>query len=146
MPAYYTNEAAFDLPDIGFADRTTHLLELIQPAGEEIALVIVRDAMPAGKTLRELVASRVADEMVRLKGYTILETREAAWSTAPAVEVASRWRHEGAAIYQRQAHLALEDQWLYLALSAPFARRARCDEWMEEIRTTLRLRSDPAAP
>ncbi len=45
-------------------------------------------------------------------------------------------------IYQRQAHFALGDTWMYFALSAPLVAREACERWFDEIKASLRLRSD----
>lgn len=136
------NWAAFELPEAGIKDRTTHVVEIAHPEHEGITLVVYHEDFPPGKNLTQLAASRVAEEMARLKGYSVIERTETEWAGTPAVEVASRWRHEGKVIYQRQAHLAVEGTWTYFALSGPFAARETCDAWLERIRGSLRLRSD----
>ena len=139
--SYYMNEGAFELPDVDFRDRTTHVLEA-DVGGHSLTLVVVRSTLPEGKTLRQMAQLRVLDEMQRLAGYTVLAEREASWSGQPALEFASRWRHEGRVIYQQQGHLALGATWIYLALSACFEAQAVVDTWFEHIRETFRLRSD----
>lgn len=137
MPVYYMNEGAFELPDAGVWDRTTHVLE----GPNEQTLVVVRAPLAEGKSLRQVAQLRVLDEMTRISGYSVLEERETAWAGVPVLEILSRWRHEGRAIYQRQAHLVLGGTWMYLALSAPMDVRAEADAWMDRVRDTLRLRS-----
>jgi hypothetical protein len=95
---------------------------------------------PLGKTIRQLAAQRMAAEMVRLAGYAVVEQREVAWCDTPAFEFASRWRNEGVAYYQRQVHFAPDGLWRSFSLSGPLVSRAACDEWFEQIRTSLRLR------
>lgn len=142
MSTYYMNWAAFELSTAEAVDRTTYNIQIRHPDHENIRLVIWYMEAPLGKTLRQLAASRVAEEMARLSGYTILEQREVPWGDAPALEIASRWRHAGAAHYQRQAHFITDDLWRSFSLGGPLASRAACDEWFEQIRTSLRLRSE----
>jgi hypothetical protein len=142
VSTYYMNWAAFELPDPA-ADRTTHVVELPHPRHPGITLVIYHEDFPAGKTLTDLVAARVADETIRLAGYGVLERTETEWAGQPALEVASRWRHEGRAIYQRQAHLAVGSTWTSFALIGPVEAREICDAWLDGVRQSLRLRSDP---
>lgn len=142
MPTYYANWAAFELPDARCTDRTTHLVEIDHPDHPGVQLVVYRGDFPEGKTLRQLVAGRVAEEMARLDGYGVIESVEVAWADAPAVEITSRWRHDGKAFYQRQAHLVVEDAWTYFALSGPFTSREVIDGWLAKIRASLRVRSD----
>jgi hypothetical protein len=141
VPIYYMNEGSFELPGVAIADRTTHVVETKHP-DHDVTLVVCRSAFPAGKSVRQLARGRVLDEMTRLAGYTVLEEREALWAEVPAVELTSRWRHEGRVFYQQQAHLGLTDTWLFFAMSAPIEHRAPCDAWFEQIRSSLRIRGD----
>jgi hypothetical protein len=141
MSTFYMNWAAFEVSTADVVDRTTYSVQLRHPEHENIRLVVWHMAAPPGKTVRELAARRVSEEMVRLDGYTILEQHESLWCDSPAVDVASRWRHEGAVWYQRQAHFVLDDLWRSFSLGSPLASRAACDEWFEQIRTSLRTRS-----
>ena len=140
MPVYYMNEGAFELPDASLKDRTTHVIE-VTPDGHELTLVVCRATLPEGKSLRQVAQIRILDELSRLSGYTVLEEREASWAEVPALEFTSRWRHEGRAFYQQQAHLVLGGTWTYFALSTPFESRAAADAWFQRIRESLRLRS-----
>jgi hypothetical protein len=141
VSTYYMDEGAFDLPGIGFEDHTTHHLEATIPGQGTVGLVVYRARLPGGKSLRELVKDHTAEEGKRLSGYAVLEQQDAAWAEAPAIEVASRWRHEGKVIYQRKAHLAVGDTWMFFALSGPFEAREACDGWLAQIRTSIRLRT-----
>jgi len=136
---YYMNEGAFELPDVA-ADRTTHVIEL-REGGHDLTLVVVRAPLPEGQSLRQVAQLRVLDEHARLSGYQVLGERETSWAGVPALETASRWRHEGRAIYQQQAHLALGATWIYFALSTPLEGKDTADAWFERIRESLRLRS-----
>lgn len=139
MAAYYTNEGGFDLPDVGFEDRTVHVFEAKLREGEDLGLIICRTKMPEGKSLRDVVAAHVTHEAKKLVGFAILDERDVSWAGVPAIEVCSRWRHEGKVVYQRQAHLAANDLWLLFAMSAPLADRAHCDKTMEHILSSFRL-------
>jgi hypothetical protein len=141
VSVYYMNEGAFELPDAAVTDRTTHVIEA-REGDHDLTLVVVRAPLPAGKSLRQIAQGRVLDEMARLSGYSVLAEREVAWAGVPALELTSRWRHEGRAIYQQQAHLALGGVWIYFALSTPFEGRTAADTWFEQIRDSLRLRSN----
>jgi hypothetical protein len=135
------NEGAFELPDAASSDRTTHVVT-VEEEGHELTLVVCRSPLPAGKSLRQAAQGRVLDEMARLSGYTVTDERESSWAGVPTLEITSRWRHEGRAFHQRQAHLAPGSVWIFFALSAPFAGRAGADAWFERIRGTLRLRGE----
>lgn len=142
MSTFYMNWAAFELATAEVVDRTTYTVEIRHPDHEKIRLVIWYMPAPLEKTVRQLAAQRVAEEMARLDGYTVLEQREVSWCDTAALEVASRWRHQGAAYYQRQAHFVPDGLWRSFSLAGPLASRAACDEWFEQIRTSLRMRDD----
>ena len=142
MSTFYMNWAAFEVPTAEVVDRTTYNVQIRHPDHESIRLVVWHMEMPPEKTVRQLAARRVAEEMVRLEGYTILEQRESLWCESPALEVASRWRHEGTVYYQRQVHFAADDKCRSFSLAGPFTSRTACDEWFEQIRTSLRVRSE----
>ena len=134
------NDGAFHLPDVGFVDRTVHVFEAPLDGDDELGLLVCRTKIPPGKSLRDVVAAHVKHERARLGGYTILEERDAEYSGAPAIDVRSRFRHEGAVVYQRQAHLAAFGTWLLFAMSAPLAMREACDAHVDAILASLRLR------
>ncbi len=142
MAVYYMNEGAFDLPaGAAVRDWTTHVVQVRQ--GEHtVTLAVCRAHLPAGKSLRQLAQSRVLDEMARLSGYSVLDEREASWAGVPVLEYTSRWRNEGQAFYQQQAHMALGGTWLFLAASTPIEGRTAADAWFDQIRESFRLRSD----
>jgi len=135
------NWAVFELSTAEIEDRTTYNLQLEHPDHPDVRLVVWHVQVPIGKTVRELAARRVAEEMARLDGYTILEQREVAWRETPAIEISSRWRHAGAVYYQTQAHFAPDDTLRSFSLAGPIASRAACDAWFEDIRASIRMRS-----
>jgi hypothetical protein len=139
MATYFTNEGAFDLPEVGFVDRTVHLFELQLEDGGEVGLIVCRTKMPPGKTLREVVEVHVTHEAKKLGGFKILEERDATWAGVPAIEVCSRWRSDGKVIYQRQAHLAASDTWILFGLTGPFTERDGCDRLMDGVLSSFRL-------
>jgi hypothetical protein len=140
VSTFYLNWAAFELPEAEVIDRTTHTIEIRHPDHESFGLVVRQMPMPFGKTVRQMAAERMAAEMARLSGYTVLESREVVWCDAPGIEVVARWRGEGEVFFQRQVHFELGGVLRAFSLAGPLASRAACDEWFEQIRTSLRLR------
>ncbi len=139
MATYFTNEGAFELPEVGFVDRTVHLFELQLENGGEVGLIVCRSKMPPGKTLREIVEVHVTHEAKKLGGFKILEERDATWAGAAAIEVCSRWRSDGKVLYQRQAHLAVSDMWMLFGLTGPLDERDGCDHLMDQVLSSFRL-------
>jgi hypothetical protein len=137
MSTYYINEAVFALPDRGFVDRTVHALEAPLPDGDAIGLLVLRRPIAEHKTLRDLVKEHVDDDAKRLSGFTVLEQADSTVAGAPAIVVRSRWRHSGRALYQCQAHAAVNWTWLLFAVTGPLLERVACDEAFESILSTL---------
>jgi hypothetical protein len=134
------NDGAFALPDAGFTDLTVHRLRAPLPDGEELSLVIARARIPAGKSLREVVAQQLQVEATNLPGHAVLGQDEVEVAGAPAIDVRCRFRREGAAFYMRQMHLAAFDTWMAFVMSAPMTERAACDEHLATVMASLRLR------
>jgi len=143
MTTYHTNEGSFELPEVGFADRTVHLFEVPLDEGGELAFIVCRTPMPEGKSLREVVLAHVAHEAKQLGGFKILAEEERTWAGVPALEVASRWRSEGAVVYQRQAHLAANGLWILFGLNAPLEARAAGDAILDHVLSSFRLHDGP---
>jgi hypothetical protein len=142
MAVYYMNEGAFELPAGAVVrDWTTHVVQVRQ--GEHaMTLAVCRAHLPEGKSLRQLAQGRVLDEMARLSGYSVVGERETSWAGVPALEYASRWRHEGRAFYQQQAHLVLGGTWFFLSASTLLDGSGAVDAWFDQMRETFRLRSE----
>lgn len=141
MPNYYVNEAVFTLPERGFVDRTVHMLESPLPGDVPLSVAIRRRPLAGGNTLRQLVDEEIAATTAKTKGYTILDDAEVSVADTPAILVRARCRFKDIAHYQRQAHFAFDGTWIALAVAAPYAERAACDETFERIVNSLSWRS-----
>lgn len=133
------NEGAFELPDGAVTDKTIHMVE-VQRGAHRLTLVCLRYGLPEGKSLLDVSQARVREDMKRLEGYALLESGESSLAGAPALAYSARWRQDDAALYQRQAHVALERAWIALAVSAPWEGRHEVDAWFAQIHGTMRLR------
>lgn len=142
MSTFYLNWAAFEVSTAELVDRTTHTVELHHPEHENIRLAVRSTPIPKGMTVRQVAARRMAEEMVHLAGYTVLENREIEWCEVQGVEVVARFRNGRVMYYQRQVHFAPDDVVRSFSLAGPIVSRAACDEWFEQIRTSLRMRLD----
>lgn len=141
MSAYYMNEAMFELPEAGFVDRTVTYLEGTAPGGADVVLLVERHPFPKGKSLRQLTEQHMNDARKRLRGYSVLFQREVTVADTPTIDVGVRWRdNTGAPVYTRQSHLAVGPAWLIVAGEAPFADRAFCDGYVDQVLASFRLR------
>jgi hypothetical protein len=141
MSTYYTNEAAFDLPDLGFTDVTTHVLAVKLDDGPMPSLLVSRNPLPEGKTLAEAVEESLKRATIALRAHKVIGRREITVGGAPAVEVAAAWTDaQGEAVYTRQVHLVVGETWMVLAVNGAAAERERCDAVIEEAEATFRLR------
>ncbi len=140
MSVYYMNEAAFDLPDSGFVDRTITYLEGKSPAGLDVVLLVERAPFPEGKSLRQAASEHVNGAKKRLRGYSVLFERESEVAELPALDIGARWRDEKGMIYTRAAHLALGPTWLIIAGECPLEEREHCDACVDHVLASLRFR------
>jgi hypothetical protein len=142
MASYFMNEGVFELPDLGFRDKTVQLFSLPYEGGKgELGLIVCRTPIPEGKTLDEVVQAHVAHEAKTLRAFAVLDQRYAEWGGARAIEVASRYRNQTEMAYQRQAHLAVWNLWMLFGVTGLLADRERCDRCLEEVLGSFRLRS-----
>jgi hypothetical protein len=141
MSTYYTNEAAFDLPDAGFVDRTVTYLEGKSPAGNDVVFLMERHSFPQGKSLRQVTTDHIDDARRRLRGYSVLSQTDRQVCDLPAIDVGVRWRDEsGEPVYTRQVHVVVGETWLIVAGEVHFEDRELCDAYVEQVVGSLRLR------
>lgn len=141
VAAYYTNDAAFELPDIGLVDRTVTTLDVTRPGVRAHSLSIHRLPLPEGEDLAARVKANLDRASRKLRSHKVLFVRETEIAGRPAIETAAEWRGGMAMVYTRQAHLAVESRWLVFSANAPLDERETCDEVMERALSTFRLRS-----
>jgi hypothetical protein len=142
MANYYVNEAAFDLTDRVFVDKTVHALESKLPSGQTLAVFVHRRPIEGSKSLRELVDENVALNEMRLSAFKVLDEVQADVGGLPGILLRTRWRLGGTMYHQRQAHVAASGKLMIFAVSAPFDEQAACDETFETILQTITWRSD----
>jgi hypothetical protein len=140
MSVYYMNEAAFELPDVQIVDETVTLLTFPSPSGRKIQVNAQRFPLAEGKSLRETVAAQVGQASRTLRAYSLLFERDSEIAGLPAIEIAARWRSDDDMIYTRQAHIAIDRTWLVFAGNAPLEERGICDEYLDGVLSTLRIR------
>lgn len=140
MGVYYVNEAAFELPEIGFVDRTVHALDTRAPSGAPILVSVDRNPLPEGKGLGDLVAENARNAAMRLRAHTVVFRREGEIAGCPAVDIAAEWRGAGGVVYTRQAHLVAAGTWIVFSASALADERAACDAVLDRAIATFRLR------
>lgn len=142
MSAYYMNEAMFDLPDAGFEDRTVTYLVGSAPESKDVVLLIERRPMQEDKSLRDHVVEHGRDAKAELRGYTVLSEQEREINAIPAIDIATRWREkDGSPVYTRRIHLTLGSTWMILAAEGPAQRRAFCDEQLDHVVGSMKLRA-----
>lgn len=134
------NEGVFELPDVGFVDRTTHDLDAELPGDRAMGLLVVRRPMPEGTSLLAAVQEHTLLEAKRLPGYRILDDHTLTVAGEPAIGVCARWRHEKGELYTREAHVIAGGVRMVFAITGPLERRAACDESLDQVLGTLRFR------
>ena len=140
MPTYQTNEATFDVPDLPFVDRSVNFLEAsVGKDGETISIVVERE--PAdGRSLEHIVDEHVRAARERLRGYAPIDQAERTVQDVRAFEIAARFVDEDGAAYTRSVHLLVGSLYMLVACEGPYAHRTSCDQCLEHVAATLRLR------
>jgi hypothetical protein len=140
MGVYYMNEAAFELPDIGLADRTVTRLDVITPEGRSHAVLLQRTPIPEGGQLDDLVTANLREAVLRHRAHRVLFRRDAEIAGRPAIEIGAQWDGGVRVIYTRQAHLVRGGVWLAFSAHGPIDDRATADAHMDHLLATLHLR------
>jgi len=140
MATYFMNEAAFDLPEIGFVDQTVTYFEAPSPKGGDVVLLVQRTPLEEGSTLEGMVETHVNEQMKRLRGYAVLERRATEIEGLPALDVSARWRNEGGMVFTRHVHVAHRGTWLIFGGESSLEERAHCDAYMDHVVQSIRLR------
>ena len=112
MPTYYINEAAFDVPEMGFSDQTVHLLRAKASRTGDINVMTFRSKVEGDAGLREVVASHRDNERRTLAGFASLLDREVEVAGTVAIEAAIRYRgddtHQQVLTYLQEQFGALD--------------------------------------
>lgn len=140
MATYYVNEASFELPDLEVVDRTVHVLELGGGAIPGLGLMLARSTLPVGKSLRDVVTAHREHERRSLRSWSLLFEREGEIDDQPMIELGTRWKSEAGMVYQRQAHIGIDEVVLLLVGNGPLEERERTDAHVTLALSTLRLR------
>lgn len=135
------NEAAFDLPEVGFVDRSVTYLEAPIGDGDESISLVVERASAEERDLARIVDEHIADARKRLRGYAPIHRRERTVERMPALDLAARFVDDDGSAYTRSVHLVLDDVWILIASEGPAEHRGFCDECLEHVLSTLRLRT-----
>ena len=142
MPHYYVNEAAIELPEIGFVDATVHALEAKLPSERALGVFVHRSPVEPGTALRALVDENIATNQRRLRAFVVDSDRPAVVGGVPAFVLATRWRSEQRENLQLQAHVVVGATWLIFAVGAPVEERAACEEAFATMLDSLTFRGE----
>ncbi len=137
---YYLNEAAFELPDAGFVDRSIHRLETVTAGGKDFTVVVIRNPLAPGKSVRDVFVEHQDRERRSLLGWTSLAEREVDIDGCPAIEACIRWKSDRGMVYQRQLHLGFDREVLVVVANGAMEEREACDATMDRIVATFRVR------
>jgi len=141
MASYFMNEGVFELPELGFKDKTVQLFSRPLGKGRELGLIVCRTSIPEGSTLESVVQSHVEHEAKTLRAFAVLDQRWVEHSGSRGIEIASRYRNANEMAYQRQTHLMVWDLWMLFGVTGPMSEREQCDTCLNQVLGTFRLRS-----
>jgi hypothetical protein len=135
---YATDEATFELPELGFEDRTVHVLARRDGEGE-VTITVERGRLKEGATVLDFARASAARDARTVESLVSLAEREVTCDGVPGLEWASRFR-AGALVYQRRVHLVGQDRALAITLRGPFETRAELDAWMDHVLASIQFR------
>jgi len=142
MASYYLNEAALDLPERPFVDKTIHGLQCKLPSGKTLGVLIHRRPAEPGRSLQDVVREHVAVNQKRLLGYAVLNEAGTEIGGVPARLLETRFRRDAASFYQAQVHVLSAGKAMIFAVCGPIEERALCDETLGRLLATFAWRVD----
>lgn len=134
------NEIAFELPEMGFVDRTLHVLGAKTESGDDLELLVNRRPIDEGKSLQEVVAERIAEARRTLRAYSVLFQRDLEVASLPGIDVGERWRNDSGMVYTREVHFAVDRVALSISGNVPLEEKDLCDACMEHVIRTVSIR------
>lgn len=109
---YHIQEGRFDVPDDGRIDRSMNVLAM--PDGAGTTLIVSRDALRAQENLAQFVTRQMNDLTRQVSQLKELSRDEIAVgpavSSLRAIELATQFKQNGQALYQRQAVFLLPNE------------------------------------
>ncbi|MGJ7564614.1 DcrB-related protein [Variovorax sp. GB1R11] len=109
---YHIQEGRFDVPDDGRIDRSMNVLAM--PDGAGTTLIVSRDALRAQENLAQFVSRQMNDLTRQVSQLKELSRDEIAVGPAVlnlrAIELATQFKQNGQALYQRQAVFLLPNE------------------------------------
>lgn len=141
MSTYYMNEAAFDVPPVGFVDQSVTYLEAPVGDGDEHIVLMVERHPAEDRELGAIVGEHLLDARKRLRSYVVLEQKERVVEEVAAIDLAARFVDDDGTAYTRSVHMVSHGLWLIIAAEGPFEHRGACDECLEHVLSTFRLRT-----
>ena len=97
------NEGSFDLPDVGFEDRTEPVLDVPVDGNGKVEVRVQRGPRP--KDLDALAEERMASSKKTLRGCSVVFQRRREHPQAEVLEVGLRYRGETTMAYRREIYL-----------------------------------------
>lgn len=141
MASYFMNEGVFDLPDLGFVDKTIHLFGAPSPSGREIGLIVCRAKMAPGKTLEEVVKTHVDHEAKNMRAFSVLGQRTVEWHGNHGIEISSRYRNRDEMAFQKQFHTSMFGQWLLFGANSHVSERETAEACLEHVLSSFQPRN-----
>jgi hypothetical protein len=135
---YHMDEATFDLPAIGWMDRSVTMLAAPAPDGRSFGLIVSREPRPVD--FAQAVGDRLRDQGRALRGYRLVGKRERTIGRMAALEAKITWRADEGALFHHQAFLEGADSLIVFTASASAELAEACEAWMTELLDSLRPR------
>lgn len=149
MAGFKNEDVTFEAPS-GWEDKTIVAFAApAQPGKFSPNVVMTKDAMKPGESLRSYADRQIMELARRLEGFDLLESGEREIGGIHALEYRFAWRSEHAELHQHTVMCAPGAQVLTFTGTATHADEAALDDAMEQLLATItfpRAAPVPAAP
>ncbi len=142
MTPYYSNEAMLELPNVAsLVDLTRQRLQIVTVDGAEIELVVERARATAGESLTSFVEAGLAERRRSLRGFELTSWAQCEYPGVRGVEARLSFiDKERGPRFVHELHCALDAMWIVYQGTCRLAHATQCDEWMQTVLKSLRLR------
>lgn len=146
MAGFKSEEVTFEAPS-GWEDKTIVAFAApAQPGKFSPNVVMTKDALKPGESLRSYADRQIMELARRLEGFDLLESGERDLGGLPALEYRFAWRSEHAELHQHTVMCAVADRVLTFTGTATHDDEATLDDAMEQLLATITFPKASPAP
>lgn len=142
MSEYFINEGSFDLPDVGFEDRTETVLHV--DAGSDGTIEVRIQRGPRPDDLDAFADERADSARAALRGCTLVFRRRREDAAVETIDVGIRYRGPSSVAYRRELYTGAGNALFVTTVTGRIQDWERVDHCIESIANSASFRDAQA--